>query len=720
MATLERIRKRSGLLIIVIGFAMMAFILTDLLSSGGVLFNDYNNIGKIDGKKIGRDEFARRMEELIVSNPQYAQFTSKQQADFVWNQLLREELLGKEYDKLGMRVTADELRYDLMNNPQVQQIQLFMDQNGQFTEAAFTQGLNYLNDRKDSDPQFREFYVQWVSFQKSVKDQSLMMKYNTAIEKGLYTPKALARAEHVASTKQFNVSFIQMPYAAIADSTITVTESEKKAYYKENKNKYKQEAVRNIEYVNFVIAPSNEDREVIKADLAALLEDRISFNTALNRNDTTVGFANADNDSAFAAQYSDQPVDMSFVTKGNLAPVLDTVVFNAEPGSVFGPYADGAGFKLSKLTEVKFLPDSVKARHILIAYQGAERSNATRAPQEAKALADSLFEVVKADRSTFDNISQTYNDDITAATKGGDLGWFRQGQMAAPFNNYCFYNKKGDLGLVITNFGFHIIDITDQKGSNKSVKVATIVRNVLSSDATIKDVYNQASSFASEAQRSEDFRALAEEKGLQLRPATNIKEFDEQVPGLGESRKIVQWAWNEDREEGAIGLIDNNLQSYVVVILTDILEEGYTPMEKVDEAVTLGAINKKKGEKLVAELKAAAAGKTDINAVAQAMSTTVKTQSLNRKSSAIVGAGNEGKVIGAIVASEQNVMSDAMAGENAAYIYVVTSINDAFDKPDYKEDMTNMTQDLRARAGGQVFESIRKGVKIEDKRALFY
>ena len=720
MATLERIRKRSGLLIIVIGFAMAAFILTDLLGSGGALFNDYSTIGKIDGKKIGREDFARRMEELLASNPQYAQFTSKQQADAVWNQILREELLGAQYEELGMLVTPEELRYDLLNNPQVQQIQLFMDQSGQFTEAAFTEGLRVLNERKDSDPQFREFYGQWVAFEKSVKEQSLQMKYNTAIEKGLYTPKALARAEHIASSKQLNVSFIQMPYAAIADSTITVTESDKKAYYKANKNKFKQEAARNIEYINFAIAPSAADRAEVVEELEGMLDDVISFNTALNRNDTVIGFKNAVSDSAFASQYSDQPVDMSYKSKGMLPPMLDSVVFDAAIGTVYGPYEDGSGYKLSKISAIKFLPDSVKARHILIAYQGAERSAATRAPQEAQVLADSLFEVIKADKSAFDEISTIYNDDITAASKGGDLGYFTQGQMATEFNNYCFYNNTGDVGLVITNFGFHIINITDQKGSNKSVKVASIFRNVMSSDETIKEAYSQASSFASEAQRADDFRALAEEKGLQLLPATNIKEFDEQVPGLGMSRKIVQWAWNADREEGAIGLIDNNLQSYVVVVLTDILEEGFTPMEKVDEVVTLGAINVKKGEKLTADLKAAAEGKTDINAVAGAMGTTVKTQSINRKTAAIVGSGNEPKVLGNILAAQVNVMSPAMAGENAAYIYTVTSINDAFDKPDYAEDMTAMTQDMRARAAGQIFESIRKGVDIEDKRAMFY
>jgi parvulin-like peptidyl-prolyl isomerase len=512
-----------------------------------------------------------------------------------------------------------------------------------------------------------------------------------------------------------------MPYSAIVDSTVEVTEAEKKAYYNANKEDFKQEAVRNIEFIDFTIAPSEEDRNDIKMELEGLLEDKVIYNTSTGMNDTTYGFANTDSDSAFAAMYSDQPIDMNYYPQeGGLPPVLDTVLFDAEVGTIIGPYEEANGFKVSKLSGIKYLPDSVKARHILIAYQGAERSQATRAPFEAKQLADSLFAVIQDDISMFDSISRQYNDDLVAAGKGGDLGWFSQGQMAVPFNNYCFYNETGDLGLVITNFGFHIIEITDQEGSNKSVQVASIYREVLSSETTIKNVYNEASTFASEAQRSDDFRALAEEKGYQLRPATNIKEFDENIPGLGQSRKIVQWAWNEEREEGAIGLIDNNGQSYVVVVLTDVLEEGYTPMEKVMGRVTQGARDAKKAEQLVAKINEAVEGETDLKAIAAKLETTVKTQSLNRKSVALTGAGNEPEVIGKMVAMQPNVLSEPVAGERAAYIFMVTNVNDGFEKPDYNEDMNNLEQGMRTRVAGESFESIRKQADIDDRRAMFY
>ncbi len=721
MATLERIRKRSGLLIIVIGLAMAAFVLTDLMSSGSSIFNDYSSIGKIAGEKISRESFAAEMEEIKSSNPQYATLTSKQLADFAWNTILRDKILGKECAELGIQITSDELFYEITNNDQIKQA-FTNQQTGAFDENQFKQYIATINDQKDKDEESRNLWNQWIGFEQGVKDQSLVFKYNSAIEKAMYTPKALAQLDYVAGTQTYQLQVLALPYSSIVDSTIEVTEAEKKAFYKEHKEEYKQEAVRNIEYVNFATAPSEADKEEVRKELALLLDSKITFNTNLGRNDTTAGFRSATDDSTFAAGFSDEAIDNTFHAAGTLPPALDTVIFNKEPGFIIGPYADGAGFRVSKLTQIKFVPDSVKARHILISYQGAERAgqNVTRTPQEAKALSDSLFKLVEGDISQFDALSTKYNDDLVAAGKGGDLGFFAQGSMAVPFNNYCFYNKTGDVGIVYTNFGAHIINITAQKGSNKSVKVTSIYREVLASEITLKNVYNEASSFASEAQRSEDFRALAETKKLSLRPATNIKEFDDNIPGLGVSRKIVRWAWDEEREENEVGLIENDGAGYVVVILTDKLEEGYTPMEKMDELITLGVRNQKKGEMLVKKLTDARNGKTDINAIATVVGAQPISQSINRKSTNLNGSGVEFKVIGMMLATPVGVLSEPVAGEGAAFIYTVQAINEAFAKPDYAEDITNITTALKSRVAGSAFEALKESTKIDDKRALFY
>lgn len=721
MATLERIRQRSGILIIVIGLAMLAFILTDLLGSGGILFNDQSTIGKVDGKKISREEFAYKVEELKASNPQYAQLSNKQLADFVWNNMLREEIMGKEYAKLGMAVTTEELDFEIKQNQQIQQA--FVNPNtGQFDEGQFYQYVSSIRENREKDQESADVWNQWIGFEKGMKDQSLMNKYNTAVQKGMYTPKALAQAEYVAGNKSYEMQFVQLSYAAIADSTITVTDADKKKFYRANKEKYKQEAARNLEYVFFPNQPSATDREAVRADLNNLLTGRTILNTETGLNDTLPGFRFTDNDSTFAAGYSDDPVDMGYKKKGELSPSIDSTFFDSPVGTVFGPYEESGAYMISKVSDIKMIPDSVKARHILIAYQGAERAGqeVTRSGQEAKALADSLFKVLQDNRSLFDSISKTYNNDITAATKGGDLGWFTEGSMAEPFSNYCFYNKTGDLGLVFTNFGFHIINITDQKGATKAVRVTTIARNVMPTEETLKEIYSKASTYASEAQQSEDFRALAEKNQLVLRPATNIKQLDDNIPGLGQSRKIVQWAWDKERKEGNIGLIENEGQGYVVVILTDILEEGYTPMEKMDEQLTAAVIKEKKGEILTKQLAEAKAKSSDINAIATSLGGKVSTQSLNRKSMALVGSGAEPKVIGMMVGGKTGQLSEPMAGENAAYIWVLSSVGEAFDKGEYTEEITNSNTTMRDRVQGEVFEAIKKGKKVEDKRYIFY
>lgn len=720
MATLERIRQRSGLLIIVIGLAMLAFILTDLLGSGGVLFNDYSTIGKVNGVKINREEFAQRIEDLKASNPQYGQLSTKQLADFVWNSILREQIMGNEFKKLGIVITEDELFYDIKKNPQVQQA--FTDPNtGVFDDNQLKQYIVNIRDQRETSEEAYESWQQWISFEKGMLEQSQIMKYNTAVEKGIYSPKALARHDFIAANQTYEVQFVQLPYAAIPDSTISVKDSELKAYISANKSKFKQENACNIEFINFPISASADDKEEVRQELLLLENDKESFNTTTQQTEIIQGFVNTEDDSAFVATYSDAPVDMSYKLQGELSLIVDTVFFNSPVGTIVGPYLEGNSYVLSKLSDVKMIPDSVKARHILIAFQGAERAgeNVIRTGPEAKALADSLFEAIKNNLSLFENSSQIFNDDLVAAGKGGDLGWFTPGSMAKPFNDYCFYNEKGDIGLVFTNFGFHIIHIVDQKGANKGVQVSSIYRDVIPSEATIRKIYSQASTFASDAQRSDDFRKLAESQGLVLRPATNIKEFDDNVPGLGSSRKIVRWAWDTDRKEGDIGLLENDGQGYVVVVLTDILKEGTAPLEKVRERVTADVINKKKGEQLVKQMEeAASAG--DINAIATKLNTNVKTQSLNRKSVALTGAGAEPKVIGMMVGTTPGVVSGPVAGEAAAYIFVVTTIGEAFDKGDYMDEVNNMRYDIKGRVPNDTFESMKKSSKIVDRRAMFY
>ena len=731
MATLEKIRRRSGLLIIAIGLAMMAFILTDLLSSGGIFFQeDLNSVGEIDGTKIPSQEFARLLEEGTETYKQNTQdfnlerITTKQLVDAVWDEQLREILLGAQYEELGFTVTPDELYYEITNNPNVTNIAAFKDPNtGQFSDFRFKQVISQLKDQASTNEQAAQEWKGWRDFEDQVEKQALTFKYNNAIERGLYYPKRLAQLDYNRGGTNITLNFVQIPYTSIPDEEIEVSESDMKAYYNANQSDFRQEeATRDIQYVNFPIAPSAADNMAVKEELEGLIQAKTVYNSELDRYDTLPGFATTDSDSLFVNLNSDVPFDRTYMKKGELSPTIDSIMFQAEVGYIYGPYIENEGYKLSKLSGIKYLPDSVRARHILIAFQGAQRAgqNVTRTPQQARQLADSLFTAIKANRSLFDTISEQYSNDMVARSKGGDLGWYGPGTMAKPFSDFTFYNKKGEVGMVFTDFGFHIIEITDQSGSNKAVQVATIYREITPSEETIEDIYTKASQFASSAQQSENYADLAEQNGYALRPVTGLKAFDENIPGLGFNRKIVRWAFDEKTEEGSVQLIDNDAQSYVVVFLTDKAEKGIRPFEQVKEECRFGALRDKKFDKMAEQFKAAMESANNLEAIAVAVKQQPRQQILTSNQTTITGVGNEPEVIGIAAGSPSGELFGPIKGAMGGYVIRVGQVIPATPKDNYEDDQRRLQQALTSRVVTQTFQSIKAAADITDNRHRFY
>ena len=446
MATLERIRKRSGLLIVVIGLAMGAFILTDLLSSGGILFNDTNNMGSINGDKITRQDFIIKINKLRKSNPQYAQFSEKTMADAVWNQLERDVILGEECDNLGLIITPKELSYNIKTSPEISRA--FADKNtGQFSESDFNRYYSSLEQAyfDGNDPKAIEGWLQWVAFEKGMKQQSLSNKYNTAVKYGVYIPSILGKEEYIKQSESVQGSFIQLPFSSISDSTINISDSDLKSYFNNHKSDYETEASRSFDYVAFDILPSEDDINEVLIEMSSLLEDKIEPNKVTGSTDTIIGFRNTPDDSSYVAMYSDSPFDDKFYKKDELPANIDTVAFYNEVGHVEGPELQGNNFIMYKINKIINKPDSVKARHILISYQGAKGAAPTvaRTPQQAKSVSDSIFSLIKDDVTLFDTVSLSLNDDAIAKGKNGDLGWFTEGAKGAEFGKFAF-RKRGD------------------------------------------------------------------------------------------------------------------------------------------------------------------------------------------------------------------------------------------------------------------------------------
>jgi len=728
MATLERIRQRSGLLLIVIGLAMVAFILTDLLGSGNsMLRNNANVVGEVDGSEIDIRDFNIRMDERLAliqqQNPQQAAGISRiMLADQIWREYQEEILLGASYEDLGLAVNDLELFERITRNPQVKSQEGFKDKvTGKFSTAQLKQYIQTIEDNVNNDPQAAAAFQQWINFETGTREEALRNKYLYAVRKGLYMPSALAKADYNRRNDLSTIQILGLEYSSIADSTIEVSDSELKSYYKKNSDDFKSDDTRDIAFVNFSVQPSAKDRQGLQNELSEYLSDQIL--TIRGKTDTLASFANAEDDSSYAVGRSDLSVTAAYYQKEDLIAPMDSILFAQEEGYIYGPYEDNGVYALAKISALAYVPDSVKARHILLSYQGAGngRSESARAPQDAKNLADSLLKVISGDSTQFGALAKQYSDDPGSGLKGGNLGWFSQGQMVAPFNKYSFFNEKGDIGLVFSQFGFHIIHIQEQAGSNKSLKLVKIQRQIEASDATRDSIYDLASKFAAEANAEDaDFAEVAVKLGYSARPAANIAVFQENILGIGQNREVVRWLHNEETLLGAIQLFNQDNNAFLVTQLTQIQPKGTLPFEMVKERIAPLVRKEKKGELLTKKLKEAQDGQTDFNAIATQLGVQIKNQGINFSTANLTGFGNEPKVIGAATSVAANAISKPLIGDRGVYLIKVGARTDAEELSGYESEQVRIETEMVNLAAQKVFESIKNSATIVDNRASFY
>ena len=326
---------------------------------------------------------------------------------------------------------------------------------------------------------------------------------------------------------KLNTQFVFIPYSVIPDSIVKIKRSEVEAYIKKNSADFKVEDARDISYVKFDIVATAEDENAIKTDVASLIEE----------------FKASNNDKEFLNQNdSDVNLDENYKYQNQVTAQVAPAIFKGAKGDVFGPYKDQGFFKISKITEVTKMPDSAKASHILIPFIGAQRvaPNVTRTEEEAKKTADSIFNLVRRSKSKFATLAKELSSDTGSAQKDGDLGWFPYNRMTPDFRDFVFQGKKGEVGVVKTPFGFHIIRIDDLKDEETVLKLATYGRKIVPSEATENAVFQKAEQFALEVSKGNNFSEIAKENKFVTKPAIGLKVLDENVPGLGNQRQIVR------------------------------------------------------------------------------------------------------------------------------------------------------------------------------------
>lgn len=727
MATLERIRQRSGFLLIVIGLAMLAFILTDLFSSGNSMFRgDINIVGEVNGVEIDVREFTQRMDQrqtlLQRQNPQqFSGISRTVLADQMWREFQEEVLLESNYDNLGLAVNNEELFRRITSNPQVRSQAGFQDQvTGQFSPAAVRNYISQIKQNVNNDPQAAAAYEQWINFENGTREDALRNKYLYAVRKGIYMPTSLAQADYKRRNELTTLQYIGLEFNSIADSTISVEESDLKRYYSEHKSEYTSEESKSIAFVSFNVEASQGDRNALKDELKSYLSEQV-INTR-GKVDTLPSFYNTENDSTYAVGRSDLPVQGSYFTKEELGEPLDSILMEKEVGYIHGPYEENSTYVLAKISDIINKPDSVKARHILISYQGAAngQSQATRAPQEAKVLADSLLAIVKEDSTQFGAIAQANSDDPGSGAKGGALGWFKPGAMVPEFNDFCFYKEKGTIGMAYSQFGIHIIHIQDQMGANKAIKLTKIARVIEASDATRDSIYDLASNFAAKANDTTDFATSAINNGYNPRPAAEITPMQESILGIGNNREIVRWMYNEETELGDIQLFNQDNNAFVVVQVTGAAPEGIAPLEDVKDDVRDAVIAEKKAAQLTKRMEEAMAANGEIEAVAGALSLSVKNQGMNFATSNLQGYGSEPVVIGRASSLEIGQTAGPIVGDRGVYLIKVSARNPAAELQSYESEQIRIETNIANEAPTKVLESLKNSAKVVDNRRKFF
>jgi peptidyl-prolyl cis-trans isomerase D len=707
MATLEKIRTKAGLLVaIVIGISLAAFILGDMLKSGSSMFQrNQMEIGEIDGESIQYPDFQKKLEELgeiYKQNSQQAQLEENnwvQVREQTWQNFVRKIVMGDVYEDLGIEISSDEL-FDMIQGSNLHPIiqQLFRNpETGQVDRNAVVRFLKSLE--VGVAPEQRDY---WLYLEKQIVEERTQSKYSNMVGKGLYVTGVEAQKSMLAKTKKVNFDYIALRYNTVADSTVTVADNDLKVYFDAHQDDYKQEKLRQIEYITYNVTPSEADYTEGKNWIDDIKAD---FETATDN----IQFVNSNSDVSFVGVWS---------KKADLPENIGNLVFDekAEEGTVFQPYFENDTYTLSKVHEIKMMPDSVQARHILLAV-------ATQ--QEAitqQALADSLKTLIEGG-ADFAALATEHSTDQGSAVAGGDLGWFKRGQMVKPFEDAAFNNEKNEVTVVISQFGIHIVQTTKRGKETKQVQIANLVRKVEPSTRSYQDIYSQASKFAGENLTSEDFNAAVAEQKLSKRVAS-LRENDRQIVGLESPRELIRAIYSAEEGDVVVSTQESPIfelgDNFVIVVLTEVTEEGVAVLEDVRARVELAVVKEKKAEFLAEKANAALAGKTDMTEIASELDASVQNAaSLDFNAFSIPGLGLEPAVIGTVTNMEVDAVSKAVSGNNGVYIVKVTAIDDGVEE-DIAVEQVRLAQSLGFRANSQSFEAHKSSVEIVDKRAKFY
>jgi peptidyl-prolyl cis-trans isomerase D len=570
---------------------------------------------------------------------------------------------------------------------------------GVFNPAKVSEFLTQLGQLKGDEQINRR--SQWREFEEAIIKGRLSSKYTDLISKGMYVPTFMVNNSMKEKSSTASISFTTLPYTMISDSSLKITDEEVKAFMKKKEALLlSQEAMANAEFVVFDITPTKEDTSL---SLGFLNTIRAEFDSIPS-----------DNLAEYVAKNSEETLTDLYLSEDKLQTPNAAEILAAPVGAVVGPYFANGAYKLARIMDKKSMPDSVKASHILVGV------GENRTAEAAKLSIDSIETMIKSGMD-FATLATSRSEDQGSATKGGDLGFFAQGMMVPEFNDACFNGKVGDLKVVKTQFGYHLIKVTEQKNFKPAVKLAVVSKALQASETTIQSVFAKAAEFASKAKDVKTFESTAKTMGKDKRVASNITKTQRSIQGLGSAREFSRWAF--DSKIGAISGVMNLTDKCVIAHLVSRQEKGSLPaVETIKPQVEFILKREKKAEMLIAKAK----GKTSLQEIALLGNSEVK----NADTVLFAGGGNdifgyEPKVTGAAFnKSLINKLSPGIPGEQGVYFITVKAINEApapqGANPMMDMERSQVQQQITSTVQQMMPQVLKKKAKIVDNRSNFF
>lgn len=707
MSIIQKIREKyAALSIAVIALSLIGFILMDALSSRSRLFEgNKNSVGEINGNSIDIAEFDTRVNEMENNYRQQGMDVNdemrQQIIEMLWNNQVDETILKAEYKKAGITFSSIDMNDALYgDNPPPVLAQQFKDEKtGAYDANAARQFINSLRKKKADDPQRRYIEQNLIDY---LISNGLRTKYSTLLAGSVFYPKWLNDKELAEENGIASISYVTVPYSIIPDTTVQVTDEDINNYIRKRKQEYKQERTRSFSYVLFDAAPSSSDSAAI---LNTLTVQKQAFTEAQD----AAAFLNANNSAVALFD--------GFVLKSKMqVPNVDSIQ-NLPIGGVYGPYLDGGNFVLARMLEKRPMADSVKCRHILIGTKDAQSGQEIMSDSIAKRKADSIMTAV-AGGANFATLATQYSTDPGSKDKGGEYEFSSQqfGNLAKPFAEFIFYNGAGSKRVVKTDFGWHYIEVLEQKKVEPAYKVAYFSKAIEPSDETISAANTTATQFASESRDASGFEKNVRKYKLTPRVA-EVKPTEYSIPGIGSARRLVKWIYQNDK--GSVSEPESFGNQYIVALITEVREEGLPDAKTIRPQVEAFIRNQKKAAQLISKI----GNSRDLTAIATSFNTNVmRADSISFAAPFIPNVGNEAIVIGAAFnTQQQGKVSDPFAGSSGVFVIKTESLGmKPSADPGYAIRRMQKEQSTKGNLAYKSTDALRKSVKITDNRIDFY